>query len=73
MNEREVDEMKKLLRGSLSAMRAAELRGDLWPEMLRRLDRRFRRVPWWDWALMAAVAAMIFLVPGIIPALLYHL
>ena len=73
MKEREVDEMKKLLRNSLPAIQDAELQRDLWPAMLRRIDQQTTRVPWWDWALLAGMTAAIFLVPGIIPALLYHL
>lgn len=73
MNEREVDEMKERLRNSLLPVRDAELRRDLWPAMLHRIDERPLRVPWWDWVLLAGVAASVFLVPGIIPALLYHL
>ena len=73
MMEREVDEMKELLRNSLPAIQDAELQRDLWPAMLRRIDQQTTRVPWWDWALLAGMTAAIFLVPGIIPALLYHL
>ena len=73
MNEREVDEMKRLLRNSIPAVHGAELQKDLWPAMLHRLDRGSIRVPWWDWVLLAGVAASFFLIPGIIPALLYHL
>ena len=73
MKEPEIDDVKKLLKGSLPPTRGAELQRDLWPAMLRRLDQRTIRVPWWDWALIATLAAMIFLFPGIIPALLYQL
>ena len=73
MKEHEVDEMKELLRNSLPAIQDAELQRDLWPAMLRRIDRQTTRVPWWDLALLAGMTAAIFLVPGIIPALLYHL
>jgi len=41
--------------------------------MLRRLDAQPLRVPWFDWALAAAVAAMLLLFPNAIPALLYQL
>jgi hypothetical protein len=51
----------------------AELRRDLWPEMLRRLERPQVRVPWFDWALLAASAAAAIFFPALIPALLYHL
>ncbi len=73
MNEREVDEMKRFLRNSLPAIPDAELQRDLWPGMLHRLEQQPTRVPWWDWALLAGIAGAIFLMPGILPALLYHL
>jgi hypothetical protein len=73
MSERELSELKKLLKGSLRPARDAELRRDLWPAMLQRLDERTVRVPWWDWALLAGVIALFCLFPGTIPALLYHL
>jgi hypothetical protein len=73
MNEREVAEVKKLLNNTLQPARDVELRRDLWPAMLQRLDERRIRVPWWDWALLACVIALFCFFPGTIPALLYHL
>jgi len=52
---------------------SAELQRDLWPQMLRRLDAQPLRVPWFDWALAAALAAALLFFPGAIPALLYQL
>jgi hypothetical protein len=51
----------------------AELRRDLWPDMLRRLERPQVRVPWFDWALLATAGAVAIFFPALIPALLYHL
>jgi len=51
----------------------AELRRDLWPDMLRRLERPRVRVPWFDWALLATAGAAAIFFPALIPALLYHL
>jgi hypothetical protein len=51
----------------------AELRRDLWPDMLRRLERPRVRVPWFDWALLATASAAAIFFPALIPALLYHL
>jgi hypothetical protein len=51
----------------------AELRCDLWPAMLKRLEAKPARIPWFDWALLAAVAALLIFFPGAIPVLLYHL
>jgi hypothetical protein len=50
-----------------------ELQHDLWPRMLKRFDAQAARVPWFDWALAASLAATLFFFPGVIPALLYHL
>ena len=50
-----------------------ELRRDLWPGMLRRLERPQVRVPWFDWALLATAGAAAIFFPALIPALLYHL
>jgi len=50
-----------------------ELRRDLWPDMLRRLERPPVRVPWFDWALLATAGAAAIFFPALIPALLYHL
>lgn len=73
MNEREIAEVKKLLKEALRPARDAELGRDLWPAMLQRLDQRSIHVPWWDWALLACVIALSLFFPGTIPALLYHL
>lgn len=76
MNQPETDELKKLLKDSLPPASGLELQRDLWPAMLHRLDKLDQRafsVPWWDWTLLAAVTALIFFFPGMIPALLYHL
>jgi hypothetical protein len=87
MTEREMDELKKLLKGAVPPVgkgqqdverlrqAATELRRDLWPEMRRRLEESAVRVrvPWWDWALLAGASLLLLLFPGVIPALLYHL
>ena len=73
MKEPEIDDLKKLLKDVLPPAHRAELGRDLWPAMLQRLDQRALRVPWWDWALLATLVAMLCFFPGMIPALLYHL
>ncbi len=76
MNEHEQERIKQLLKNSLppiSGRVAAELRRDLWPAMLKRLAARPTKVPWFDWVLLAAVAAWLVFFPGAIPVLLYHL
>ena len=66
-------ELQALLKRAFPPRKNAELQRDLWPEMLRRLDARPLRVPWFDWALAAAVAAALLLFPTAIPVLLYQL
>jgi len=73
MSDREMEEMKKLLKEGLPPLRDAELGRDLWPAMLERLAAPPLRLPWWDWVLLAGASATILFVPGVIPALLYHL
>lgn len=77
MNDREfvkiLDRMRKTLREALPPVRQPELRRDLWPEMLRRLQEKPARVPWFDWALLAVSIAAAYFFPALIPALFYHL
>jgi len=76
MNEHEQQRIEQLLKASLPPIGdrgEAELRRDLWPAMLKRLEARPTAVPWFDWALLAAVATWLAFFPGAIPVLLYHL
>jgi len=73
MNEREVNEMKKLLKAAVAPVGKAELKRDLWPSMLRRLSDGETRVPWWDWVLLAGASLALWFFPVMVPALLYHL
>ena len=68
MREPEIDDLKKALKDALPAVNESELQRDLWPAMLQRLDQSAIRVPWWDWALLAALAGALCFLPGIIPA-----
>ena len=71
MNQDE-EQIRNLLKQSSHAV-DLELRGDLWPRMLRRLEEKSPQVPWFDWALLAALVLCLCLMPGTIPVLLYHL
>ena len=76
MNVNEQERIKQLLKSSMprsSAQPGAELRCNLWPAMLQRLEERPAAVRWFDWALFAVVAAWLVFFPGAIPVLLYHL
>jgi hypothetical protein len=75
-NEENNKEMKELLKQAIAPARETELRRDLWPQMLRKLEEQRApvvRVPWFDWALAAILSAVLVFIPGAIPALLYHL
>jgi hypothetical protein len=73
VNEQDQERIQQLLRETMQPITGAELRRDLWPAMLKRLEARPFKVPWFDWALLAAVAALLVFFPGAIPVLLYHL
>jgi hypothetical protein len=72
-NEENNKEMKELLKQAIVPVMDTELRRDLWPQMLRKLDEQPSPVPWFDWALAAILSALLLVFPNVIPALLYHL
>jgi hypothetical protein len=69
----EFADLREMLRGAIPALQRPELRRDLWPDMLRRLEQSPVRVPWFDWALLAFTGAALIFFPALIPALLYQL
>ena len=91
MNEEETNEQEQkgiasLLKRSVAPV-DAELKRDLWPQMLRRLDETsssrswlsvmfstaaLSSVPWFDWALLAALIIGVCIFPNTIPIWLYH-
>jgi hypothetical protein len=76
MSNQEIKNMKELLKQAVAPVPDSELRRDLWPQMLSKLDERplsIHRVPWFDWVLAAILSAVLIFFPGSIPALLYHL
>ena len=50
-----------------------ELSRDLWPAMLRRLEKPVPAVPWYDWALIAGLAGVLLFFPKLVLLLAYHL
>ena len=72
-NQENEKQLQALLKQALAPVKHTELQRDLWPQMLRRLDAQPPRIPWFDWALAAVLAAALLFFPGTIPALLYHL
>ena len=73
MNEPNDDKLQELLRSALPPVADTELKQDLWPHMLRKLDESTIRPSWLDWALIAFLPVWFFLFPEVILALLYHL
>ena len=76
MMEHEQERMQQLLKQmmlSVAGRVGAELRRDLWPAMLKRVEARPVKVAWFDWALLGAVAVWLVFFPGAIPLLLYYL
>ena len=77
MSNEELDkEMKELLKQAIAPAQDSELRRDLWPQMLSKLEEQplpVHRVPWFDWVLAAILSAVLVFFPGSIPTLLYHL
>ncbi len=72
MNEQD-GALQDLLKRAMGGVADRELKRDLWPRMLQRIERPSIRVPWWDWAVAAALLLGLLLLPETIPALLYLL
>ena len=73
MNKENDERLRKLLRSAIAPLENPELKRDLWPLMLRKLDERPIRADWLDWALAALVMLWCFVFPEVIAGLLYHL
>jgi hypothetical protein len=73
MNAREDEKIAALLKRALPRVTEGGPSRDLWPHVLRRLDQDAVRVHWFDWALAAALVAMLLLNPEAIPVLFYFL
>lgn len=79
MNQPDDQEIRELLKAVIKPVANTDLRRDLWPAMLKKLGEQPVRVPWpthvpwFDWALAALLGVALFLFPGAIPAVLYHL
>jgi hypothetical protein len=69
-------ELKELLKQAIVPANDTELRRDLWPHMLRKLENQSapaHTVPWFDWVLASLAGTTLLFFPGVIPALFYHL
>jgi len=73
MRQEEQGKLKHLLQRAIPPLADSTLDHDLWPEMLRRMERKSIEVPWLDWALAAVLAGWILFFPEEILRFLYHL
>ena len=68
-----VDEIKELVRKAVGPVADEELKRDLWPQMLNRLNEGPRGVSQLDWLLVALSAAGCIAFPRVILTLLFQL
>jgi hypothetical protein len=76
MNESEDERIRQLLKSALPRIANAEPTRDLWPDMLKRIEAGAEsgvRFGLLDWVIAGLAAAAVFLFPGMIPVVLYHL
>ncbi len=73
MNDRNDARFREFLRKAIASVADSELKQDLWPQMLRKLDQQAIRVPWYDWALAVLLAVWLYFFPEAILAVVYHL
>jgi hypothetical protein len=73
MNELNDERFRETLKKAMAPMPDTELRHDLWPRMLRRLDESPARASWLDLILLALLAIWCAIFPAAIPGLLYNL
>ena len=74
MNELNEDRLKELLQQALPPVEGESEPGrDLWLALLKRLDAKPARAPWFDWALLACLVALAAFFPASIPVFLYYL
>lgn len=71
MRERDDEKIRAILKKAFPPVNA-ELGRDLWPAVLRKLDEPGAPVPWYDWAMVALLAALFLFYPEFVPVLLYH-
>lgn len=73
MSEANNEKIREFLRKAIPPVADRELKRDLWPQMLRRLEEPSVQVPWFDWALVGLVAMWFLFFPQAVPIFVYHL
>lgn len=71
-HEHNDDDVRTILKRAFAPV-STDPRRDLWPAMLRKLDARTFRVPWYDWALLGVLAGTLAFFPASILLFMYHL
>jgi hypothetical protein len=72
MTEHDERQIRDALKQSFPPVKT-ELRKDLWPGVLRKLDHHAVRVPWYDGALVGLSAAVFLAFPRLVLVFAYHL
>lgn len=72
MNNNDENTVREALKAAFEPVNG-EMRRDLWPTMLRRIDQQSTRVAWYDWLLGGAVAVGLAAFPQVAVMLFYHL
>lgn len=72
MSEDNDRQIRDALKQSIPSVNT-ELRRDLSPDVLRKLDARQVGVPWYDWALVGLSAVMFLAFPRLVLVFAYHL
>jgi len=72
MTEYDDRQIREVLQQSFPSV-STELRRDLWPTVLRKIDARPARVPWYDWVLIGLSASVFLFFPQLILVFAYHL
>lgn len=70
--DRDQEEIQKALKGAFPAV-DTELRRDLWPAMLRRMQEPGATIPWYDWVLAGCSVVSLALFPSLAWLFAYHL
>ena len=72
-DEFELDLVGRQLRDAMPPWRNCELKTDLWPQMLRRMEETPFRFGWLESAVLGVVVVSFTFFPELIPLMLYHL
>jgi hypothetical protein len=72
-DDRELEFVRGQLRSAMPPLLDPELKADLWPSMLRRLEEPPLTFGWFESILVGVVALTFVIFPSLLPAMLYHL